>query len=170
MTKRSSIGQRSAGRTRTTVRGSGNRKTKPPMAKASKIPPGAYRSKIVAIKNVKTFAGDDAVEVIYALTDTEGRVLTMREVIPEDAWVFEMFCDALLTAGLQEDDDIAAAVGITEDVVLEYPDPHGLGHFTSRVPVDGVTPQSDTATAISAKPDTCEKADDDFEDFLEDDL
>ena len=131
------------------------------MAKASKIPAGPYRSKIISIKSTTTAAGDDAIEVIYSLTRPDGQLLKMREILPLDSWAFERLCDALIAAGLNEDDDILDAIGIEEDVTLTYPNSGGLGHFSKRVPASSASPQPPKA------PPKEEPEGDDFEDFLE---
>ena len=117
------------------IRGTGSRKTAVPMARQKDIPTGQYRSKIVKISPKKTMAGEEAIEIIYELTAPDGSVRKMREVIPCDSWAYERFCDALIAAGLKDDDDITDAVGVTEDVYLTYPDARGLGHFSKRTPV-----------------------------------
>ncbi len=117
------------------IRGTSGRKTAVPMARQKDIPAGKYLSKIVKISCKKTRNGEDAVEVIYELTAPDGSVRKMREVIPYDSWAYEIFSDALIAAGLDDDGDIADAVGVTEDVYLSYPDERGLGHFSKRTPV-----------------------------------
>ena len=148
------------------IRGSGTRKAKPPMAKASKVPPGKYRSKILSIKEVTTTAGNVAVEVVYDLTAKDGSRLQMREVIPVDSWAFEKFCDALIAAGLEEDDDLLDAVGIVEDVELVYPEPRGLGHFGSRNPVKEQS-AVDAVEAPKVSPHKVSSVEDDDDDFLD---
>lgn len=166
-TGRGSKGTRSTNRI--AIRGSGGSKSKPPMAKASKIPPGKYRSTITSIKAVTTAAGDDAVEVVYGLVDADGRELQMREVIPTDSWSFERFCDALIAAGFEEDDDLFDAVGITEDVELVYPDPKGLGHFGQRTPADkGATTKATPKAKESHRKARSSEDDDEFDDLLDD--
>lgn len=177
---RSLSSRKSTTRSRLTVRGSGRGKSKPPMAKANKIPPGSYHSTIASIKAVKTSAGDEAVEVIYDLVAADGKQLQMREVIPIESWAFEKFCDALIEAGLSEDDDLTAAVGVVEDVELVYPQPNGFGHFERRKPVtnaDEVAEQKATVRSESPMKTVVEEDDgdddvdelDEFDDFLEDD-
>ena len=167
--------RKSTTRSHITVRGSGRGKAKVPMAKANKIPPGSYRSRITSIKATKTSAGDEAVETIYDLVAADGKQFQMREVIPVDAWAFELFCDALLTAGLQEGEDLTAAVGITEDVELVYPNPKGLGHFKNRKPVTDADVVAEEKAAVCSEPPevVLEEDEDDeldeFDDFLEDD-
>lgn len=117
------------------IRGTGSRKTAVPMARQKDIPAGQYRSKIAKISPKKTMSGEEAIEIIYELTAPDGNVKKMREVIPCDSWAYERFCDALIAAGLKDDDDITDAVGVTEDVYLTYPDARGLGHFSKRTPV-----------------------------------
>ena len=78
--------------------------------------------------------GSDAVEIIYELTDSSGNQYKMREIIPYESYFFNKFCDAMIAAGLNEDDNLDAVIGIEEDVVLSYPDTNQLGHFTSRKP------------------------------------
>ena len=41
----------------------------------------------------------------------------------------------MIAAGLEDDGDIKDAVGVTEEVYLDYPNVNGLGHFTKRTPV-----------------------------------
>ena len=154
---------------RISVRGTGSQKVKPPMAKANKIPPGQYRSTIISIKAVTTAAGDDAVEVVYDLVTEDGNKYQMREIIPVDSWAFERFSDAMIAAGMEEDDDLTDAVGITEDVELVYPNPKGLGHFGQRTPAD----KEATVKTIPQPKENRRKAhpaeeDDEFDDFLED--
>lgn len=117
------------------IRGTSSRKAAVPMARQKDIPAGKYRSRIIKVSFKKTAAGEDAVEIIYELTAPDGSVRKMREVIPEDSWAFERFCDALIAAGLEDDGDIKDAVGVTEEVYLDYPNANRLGHFTKRAPV-----------------------------------
>lgn len=154
------------------IRGSGSRNKTVPMARQKNIPAGKYRSKIVKVSFKKTRAGEDAVEIIYELTAPDGSVRKMREVIPYDSWAFEIFCDTLIAAGLEDGDDISAAVGVTEDVLLEYPDTHGLGHFTKRTPSTAQSAPStsmnvddDEDVPVSNRVDDEEEDDDDFLDF-----
>ena len=160
--------RKSTTRSRLKLRSSGASKPKVPMAKAGKIPAGAYRSKIVSIKAKKTTAGDEAVEVIYDLITTDGQKFLMREVIPVDSWAFELFCDALIAAGMSEDDDLTAAVGIEEAVELHYPDPRGFGRFKRRTPITG-SAEEVAAEAAAVEGEDVDDADDEFDDFLEDD-
>ena len=156
-------------RSRIAIRGS-NSSAKIPMAKASKIPAGKYRSEIVSVNPVKTAAGDDAVEVIYNLLATDGSCLKMREIIPLDSWAFEKFCDALIAAGLTEDDDLNAAVGITEEVVLAYPDPRGLGHFSERHPVPtDATSDGQPRKSVKATANNHASSGGDFDDYIDED-
>ena len=153
-------------RSRITVRGSGS-KEKIPLAKGGKIPAGDYRSKILSIKSVKTAAGDEAIEVIYLLTAPDGTQMKMREIIPIESHAFEHFCDALLAAGLSENDDILDGIGTEEAVTLYYEDPHGFGRFSKRRPaaeeaaVDKHKPAKATASSKKIA------LDDDFEDFAD---
>lgn len=163
----------SSARSRMTIRGSGATKTKAPMARANKIPAGRYRSTIISIKEVKTVAGDEAVEITYDLVSPDGQHRQMREVIPFDTWPYAQFCTALIYAGLNDGDDLLSAVGIVEDVVIEYPDPNGLGHFSERYPVSDLSDSDGAgceAFPSTAKPHKSEFEDDgEFDDFLEED-
>lgn len=147
------------------IRGTSNRKTTVPMARKKDIPAGKYRSRIIKVSFKKTAAGEDAVEIIYELTAPDGSVRKMREVIPEDSWAFERFCDALIAAGLEDDGDIKDAVGVTEDVYLDYPNASGLGHFTNRTPVTAKnipgTPTDDDDDPVSNLLDDKEEDDED---------
>lgn len=151
----------SPGRKHISVRSSGSA-AKIPMAKADRIPAGRYHSRILNIKEVKTSAGNEAVEVIYLLTAHDGVEHKMREVIPIDDFFFPRFCDAMVDAGLADGDDLLNAVGVEEKVELVYPNPKGLGHFAARTPVTvgEKTPKRDEEVVAS------DEADDDFdEDF-----
>ena len=163
--------RKSTPRSRITVRGSGRGAQKAPLAKAGKIPPGAYRATISSIKSVKTAAGEDAVEIIYDLAAPDGRRCQMREVIPVDSWPFECFCDAMIAAGLNENDDLTDAVGICEDVELHYPDARGFGRFKHRVPAAASVGPSSKDSSATESDDEGEplEADEDeeFDDFLE---
>lgn len=121
------------------IRGSSAKKEKIPMARKKDILPGEYRSKIVKVSITKTRAGDEAVEVIYELTAADGKVFKMREIIPIDSWAFEKFGNAMIAAGLEENEDLEKTIGVTEDVTLTYDEPGGLGHFSKRVPVVATT-------------------------------
>ena len=170
---RSKSPRSSSSSTRRSIKSSGSRKANVPMAKANKIPPGVYRSKIASIKDVTTQAGDDAVEVVYDLTAADGSRLKMREIIPIDSYYYEKFGDALISAGLEEGADLQDAIGIEEDVVLDYPSPGGIGHFKSRRPVFADTTPVVISTPdldpIVADSDLNTEADEEFDDFLEDD-
>lgn len=145
------------------IRGSSAKKEKIPMARKKDIPSGAYRSKIIKVSITKTRAGDEAVEVIYELAAVDGKVFKMREVIPFDSWAFEKFSNAMIEAGLEENEDIEATIGVTEDVTLTYDEPDGLGHFTKRVPVVATTHDAEDEVYDSEV-----DAYDDEEDYLED--
>lgn len=152
---------------RRTVRGSGKKsKATIPMICEKVLRAGVYRSKIVKVANKKTIAGEDAIEVVYAFTGADGKEITAREVLPVESYFFERFCDALIAAGLKDGDDLADAVGIEEDVEIDYPVPHGLGRLKLRCPVRGEKfgPTLEDVEAEDERPE----AGDDFDDFFED--
>lgn len=149
------------------IRGTNGRKAAVPMARQKDVPAGKYRSQIVKISFKKTLAGDDAVEIIYELTAPDGVIRKMREVIPCDSWAYERFCDALLAAGLEEDGDVADAVGVTEDVHLTYLNARGLGHFAKRTPV--ITDSSPGTLVDDDEDDRVNDLLDDDEELVEDD-
>ena len=131
--RRNQSERRSAGRTIHAT--GGNRKQRIPLARESDIPAGEYRSSIIGISDTTTISGKEAAEVIYELRAANGKSYKMREIVPYDSYPFDRFCNDLIAAGLQDGSDLSAAVGITEDVTLSYPDTGGLGHFSKRTPV-----------------------------------
>lgn len=168
-TRRNSTSRSSKG-SRRSIKGSNAKKAAIPMAKANKVPPGAYRSKVLAVEDSVTQAGDPAVTIVYELTSPDGSQFKIREVIPVDSFFFEKFGDAMIAAGLEEGEDLLDAVGIEEEVFLDYPTPGSIGHFKSRRPVTvGVTPATSDGADTSRPFEGVNESEDFDDDFLSDD-
>lgn len=145
------------------IRGTSTSKTTVPMAYESKIPAGRYRSKIVSVTDSTTASGDDAIDVVYQLTSPTGASYQMRERIPFDTYPYILFGNAMIAAGLNPGDDPVKAVGVEENVLLYYPSPGAIGHFSKRKPI--------TSKASTALDDDDEDAappgvDDNEDDYL----
>ena len=96
-----------------------------------------------------------------------------------DCTVFAELCEALLDAGLTEDSKLSDAVGLEEQVVLEYPNGEHIGSFTSRSPVSrkvsngqGSRYEADAEEERDVVDDEDQNEDDfnddsEFDDFLE---
>lgn len=152
-------------RPRYTIHGSGVQKSNVPMARKQDIPAGTYGAKILSITPTTTAAGAEAIQVIYKLTNVRGQTLLMREVIPTNSFPYRRFCDALIAAGVEEGSDILDAVGVEERITITYPDPHGLGHISKRVPLNRASANEDEAESTEA---ARYAADEEFDDFLAD--
>jgi len=149
-------------------------------AKIGIVPPDEYRSKIVGLEDSRTKAGEDAIDVLYELTSASGKKFHVRMRYPLDGYFFEELCDALLDAGLTEDSKLSDAVGLEEQVVLDYENGERIGSFVSRSPVSrkasngkgscSEAVEGEETEAVEDEDQDEEDFDDDseFDDFLED--
>lgn len=148
-------------------------------AKPGVVPAGRYDSKIVDVEESKTKAGEQSVDFLYELTSSSGRKHHVRMRYPFDSFYYEELCEALLDAGLTEDSKLSDAVGLEEQVVLEYPNGEHIGSFTSRSPVSrkasngkgshSEAVEGEEIEAVEDEDQDEEDLDDDseFDDFLE---
>lgn len=134
-------------------------------AKPGVVAAGKYTSTIVEVKRAKTNAGAIAIDVRYDLVDAANKEYHVLMRYPCDSKHFGNLIDALLAAGLSEEDDIADAVGVREKVMLEYVDGETIGSITARSPIDKrVTKKKATEVEVIEEE---EDTDDEFDDFLE---
>lgn len=103
-------------------------------AKEKVVPPGSYRSQIADVQMSETKSGAEAVDVHYDLTDPAGKKYHVKMRYPVDSYYFEELCDALVDAGIPENADISAAIGVTETIELAYDEDSSFGSFVSREP------------------------------------
>ncbi len=141
-------------------------------AKPGVVPAGQYRSEIVAAEDSKTKAGEAAVDVLYELIADSGKKFHVRMRYPLESYYFEELCEALLDAGLTEDNKISDAVSVKETVVLDYPDDSRIGSFVDRWPADGAPDASEADSGGSSEAVVDEEPDldeDEFDNFLAED-
>ena len=138
------------------------------------VPAGKYRCKVVAFEDSRTKAGEEAVDALYELTSATGEQYHIRTRYLVDSYYYCEFCDALLDAGLKENSLLADAVGIEEEIVLDYPDGARIGCFTSRRPLgrrdcqDGDTLDAEDSNCTDKEAQVDSWDDDaDFEDYLD---
>lgn len=138
-------------------------------AKAGVVAPDKYDSSIAGVEVTRTKGGEDAVDILYNLTNQEGKTFHVRMRYPLGSFYFEELCDALLEAGLKEGMDIKKAVGIEEEVTIDYVNGERIGSIVERVPVGSKSTETKTANADK---DEADDDDDefDFADDEEDDL
>lgn len=149
-------------------------------AKPAVVPPAEYRSEIAGMEDSKTKAGEDAIDVLYDLVDDAGKKYHVRMRYPLDGYYYEELCEALLDAGLTEDSKLSDAVGLEEQVVLDYENGERIGSFVSRSPVSRKASNGKGSHSEAAEEEETEVVDDEdqdeedldddseFDDFLED--
>lgn len=130
-------------------------------AKLGVVPPGDYHSKIVGMEETMTRAGEEAVDVMYMLTDSSGKQYHIRARYPTNGYYFDKFCDALLNAGLPEGSKLSDGIGTEEEVTLDYPDGGRIGSFVDRRPVNSAATGRKSA---GSNPRVLEDVDEDDED------
>lgn len=84
------------------------------------LPAGIYTSCIVSVESSQTQGGDAAVDLLHDLKDAKGRVYHVRSRYKLDSTRFAELGDALIAAGLSEDDSIQAAVGVEEKITIKH--------------------------------------------------
>lgn len=132
-----------------------------PMLTSKIAPAGTYTSRIAAVtaSNIEG-TNADAVDLIYELTDSGGKVVQGRIRYEIDGYHFYRLGDALIAAGLPEGSSIAEAVGIEETLEIVYPQRNSLAKIKSRRPLSvAKTQQSKTPVAVA---DEDEYEDDDL--------
>lgn len=136
-------------------------------AKESVVPPQTYQSQIADVLMTKTKSGNEAVDVHYDLTSSTGKRYHVKMRYPLDSFYFEELCDALIEAGVSENADISAAIGVTETVELAYDNDSVFGSFVSRNPR---VADDATTTASRSKIDSLldEFEDDDDDEWADD--
>ena len=104
-------------------------------AKAGVVAPGKYSSIIAGVEITKTKGGEDAVDILYDLVDQKSKNFHVRMRYPVSSFYFEELCDALLEAGLEEGMDIKKAVGIEEEIIIDYANGERIGSVAERSPI-----------------------------------
>ena len=104
-------------------------------AKKGVVAAGKYRSKIAGVEFTKTKAGEEAVDLLYDLTDQKGMGYHIRMRYPAESFYYDELCGALLAAGLQAGDSLEKAIGLEETIALEYPNGSTIGSIVQRAPI-----------------------------------
>lgn len=147
---------------------------KTPFIKQSVVPPGTYVARITAVKDAQSAANEDAIDIIYELTNTKGKVVTAKERYPIEGYLLEKlivhwFDSQLLPADATYSD----IVGIEEQVDITYVHARALGNLKNRRPCNQVASKTPRPKAHPVEDDVDEEeleddSDDQFDDFLED--
>ena len=103
-------------------------------AKPAVVAADKYVSTIVDVKRTKTKAGEEAIDVYYDMVSRLNKTFHVLMRYPLNSTHFAEFIEALWSAGLSEEDDVIAAVGVKEKIVLEYVDGATIGSITARAP------------------------------------
>lgn len=131
-------------------------------AKPLVVKAGHYRSVITGVEVTQTKAGEEAVDVLYDLVDQKEKHFHVRMRYPVESCYFNELCDALLEAGLTEGMDIKKAVGIEEEITIDYVNGERIGSIVERVPVGT---KSTEPKAVNADEDA-EYEDNEFDEDL----
>ena len=154
---------------------------KVPFVKQSVVPAGTYTARITVVKEAQTTAGEDALDIVYDLTNNKGKVVTVKERFPIDGYLLSKLIDHWYDNQLLPDDaTYADIVSIEETVDISYVNPSSLGSLQNRRPLEHTTSKAAPPKKSSAPPvedvdevasveDVEEDFDDDYEDFLADD-
>ena len=156
-----------------------NNAAKIPFVRQSIVPAGTYTAKVITVKEAKTTAGEDAIDIIYNLTNANGKVVAAKERFPIDGYVLTKLSTHWFNNNLLPDDaTYADIVSIEETVDISYVNPKALGCLRNRRPVNQAskaTPKKTSAPSVedvdevAPVEDVEEDFDDDYEDFLADD-
>lgn len=158
-----------------------------PMMTASVVPAGTYRSRVASIADAECASGDAAIDVVYQLTDSTGKVVQARVRYPMEGYHLAQFVDAMMDAGLEDGAGLCDAVGLEENLTIVYPFTGSLGKIKSRSPAVAAVQSAPekTVPAKSGRPlphmltdddgddelvDDQEDDPDEFDDFLEEDI
>lgn len=134
-------------------------------AKNGVVAAGKYRSKIAGVEFTKTKAGEEAVDLLYDLTDQKGTRYHVRMRYPDGSYYYDELCGALLAAGLQEGDSLKKAIGLEEAIALEYVNGEKIGSITSRSPI-GKKVIGETVAEVEETEDEVDEDDEFDEDLL----
>ena len=150
-----------------------NQNTAVPMLTQKVAPAGIYTSRIAAVTASKIESTNaDAVDLTYELTDASGKVVQGRVRYELGGYHFDRLGDALVNAGVPDGSSITAAVGITEEIEIVYPQKGSLAKIKDRRPlVASAAPAQKAAvrsTAVVAEDD--DEAEDDYDEDDEEDL
>ena len=142
-----------------------------PMLTQKIAPAGWYTSKIVAVDTAKTESLDDAVDIVYELTDDDGKVVQGRLRYAVDGYHFGKLCDALVDAGVPDGSPIMDAVGVEEELEIVYLRRGDLAKIKNRRPRSAAHAAPKKATARRMVAEDTDEVDEDIDDdiLLEDD-
>ena len=149
-----------------------------PFIKHSVVPAGTYVARVTAVKEAKTTAGEDAIDIIYNLTNANGKVVAAKERFPIDGYVLTKLTTHWFNNSLLPDDaTYADIVGIEETVDISFVNPSSLGSLKNRRPVNhaskATSPKKTSAPPVNdadegdLEEDMEEDLDDEFDDFLD---
>lgn len=156
-----------------------NKAAKIPFIKQSVVPAGTYVARVTAVKEAKTTAGEDAIDIIYNFTNANGKVVAAKERFPIDGYVLTKLTTHWFNNSLLPDDaTYADIVGIEETVDISYVNPTALGNLQNRKPCKRTANKAAPSKKTSAPPvedvdeseseEDMEEDWDEFDDFLED--
>ena len=151
---------------------------KVPFLKQSVVPAGTYTARVTAVKEAKTTAGEDAIDIVYELARAKGNVVTAKERFPVDGYLLGKLIDHWYDNQLLPDDaTYADIVSIEETVDISYVNPSSLGSLQNRRPVNHASksapPKKSSAPPVEdvdegeSEEDMEEDLDDEFDDFLD---
>ena len=154
--------------------------SKIPFVKQSVVPAGTYVARVTAVKEAKTTAGDDAIDIIYNFTNANGKVVAAKERFPIDGYVLTKLTTHWFNNSLLPDDaTYADIVGIEETVDISFVNPSSLGSLKNRRPTNHASkaaPSKKSSTPLVNDTDEDEleeeqeeDLDDEFDDWLTDD-
>lgn len=105
------------------------------------VPAGRYHSTVKKVKEVTTKKGFPALEVCYELKplgSESSQTYNVKQVYPEGTKHYDNFVDAMaetINASADQEISFKDLLGVTEEVVVDYPDDGEWGTFTSRKPL-----------------------------------
>lgn len=137
-----------------------------PFLKEKNIPAGAYTATIVSVSESETLGGDEAVDIVYKLCDSNGRTFDVMERLIWNSRPFNALIDHLYDAGLLVGDStVGDMVDICETVTVVYPYKNSIGSFQNRQPCQ----QKPVAPRKTVKQDLlAEDPDEEEDDYLDD--
>lgn len=151
---------------------------KVPFVKQSVIPAGTYTARITVVKEAQTTAGEDAIDIVYDLTNNKGKVVTVKERFPIDGYLLGKLIDHWYDNQLLPDDaTYSDIVGIEETVDISFVNPSSLGSLQNRRPVNhankAASPNKTSLPPVKnvdegESEEDMEEDWDEFDDFLED--
>ena len=152
---------------------------KVPFIKQSVVPAGTYVARVTAVREAKTTAGEDAIDLIYKLTNAKGEVITAKERYPVDSYLLGKLIDHWYDNQLLPDDaTYADIVSIEETVDISFVNPSSLGSLKNRRPANHASKSAPPKKASSPPVEDVDEGEseedleedlDEFDDFLEED-